>query len=258
MIMLFFRLRLLFTNAVLALAAVLPVAAQQTSESEAELVKRIKAQPQNGFFGINLSFTRPQGDFRRALEGVGKTGPVLGFAIEGGYHFDPAPVAAGLSVDVLFNGSKEKTFNYYGSYGRTFRDTVNASNTMFPILVFFRFQPDVVRIFEPYAEVLAGITVLTASNTFKTNFGSNSTNSEVSAAWNYGFGAGLNIRLVDFIELPNVNRSLHLAVNARYIPGGTVNYMVANYDDVQDRVIMNEIRSKTDMFYFRAGVIWRF
>lgn len=256
--MLFFRLRLLLASTVLAFIAILPLAAQQADESEAELVKYIKAQPQNGFFGIDFSFTRPQGDFRRALDEVGKTGPVLGFALEGGYHFDPTPVAAGLSVDILFNGSEEKYFNYTGGHGRIYRDTVSASNTMVPIIAFFRFQPDVARVFEPYAEALAGITILTASSDFRTNFGSNSTNTEVSAAWNYGFGAGVNVRLVDFIELPNVNRSLSLAMNARYIIGGTVNYMVANYDDVQERVVMTDIRSKTDMFYFRAGVVWRF
>lgn len=261
--MLFFRLLLLIMCVALTATAILSsaaqqTAAQQTDDTEIELIKRIKAQPQNGFFGIDFSFTRPQGDFRRALDEVGKTSPVLGFALEGGYHFDPLPISVGLSADFLFNGNDEKYFNYASLNGRLFRDTIKASNTMYPIFAFFRFQPDVERIFEPYAEGLAGITVLTASNEFNTNFGSNSKNSEVSAAWGYGFGAGLNIRLVDFIELPNVNRSLLLSMNARYIMGGTVNYMIASYDDVQDRVIMNEIRSRTDMFCFRAGVTWRF
>lgn len=245
--------------AIAAMAAFVSTAvAQQASEPTPELINRIKSQPQNGFFGINFSFTRPQNDFRRTLDSIGKTGPILGFSLEGGYHFDPAPISAGLNIDFLFNGRDEKTFNYTTPPNRQFHDTLTASNTMIPINIFFRFQPNVARIFEPYVEAVAGMTILSGSSEFRTNFGSNSDNSKTSVAWNYGFGAGLNIRLVDFIELPNVNRSMFLNINARYIIGSEVNYAVAKYDETLQQISLSDIRSKTDMFYFRAGLMFRF
>lgn len=105
--------------------------------------------------------------------------------------FDPAPLSADSNVDFLFNGRDEKTFNYPGPFNRQFRDTVIASNTMVPINIFFRLQPSIASVFEPYVEAVAGMTILSGSSEFRTNFGSNSDNSKTSVAWNYGFGAGL-------------------------------------------------------------------
>lgn len=246
--------------AALAVAAITTAASAQQAGDEPtpELIRRIKEQPQNGFFGIHFSFTRPQDDFRRTLDSIGKTGPILGFALEGGYHFDPAPMSAGMNIEFLFNGRDEKTFNYLGPFNRQFRDTLIASNTMIPINAFFRFQPAIARIVEPYIEAVAGFTIMTASSDFRTNFGDNTDDSETSVAWNYGFGAGINVRLVDFIELPNVNRSMFLTMNARYLIGSELNYAVARYDDATQRVTMTAIRSATDMFYFRAGLEFRF
>lgn len=63
---------------------------------------------------------------------------------------------------------------------------------------------------------------------------------------------------MDFIELPNVNRSMFLSVNARYLVGSEVNYTVAKYDEASQQITMTDIRSSTDMFYFRAGLMFRF
>ncbi len=237
----------------------IPIFAQQPEDPTPEMIQRIKSQSQNIYFGINFSFTRPQSDFRRTLDSIGKSGPILGFAIEGGYHFDPIPLAVGMNVDVLFNGHDEKRFRSYNNmYGFYAYDTLSATNNLVPINFFLRFQPNILRYMEPYAEVIGGATILSASNELRRTWYPEQSNTKVSLAWNYGFGFGLNIRLVDYITLPNEIRSTFLSFNARYILGTSVKYSVASYDTAQQQVQMTDISSATDLFFFHAGLTFRF
>lgn len=233
---------------------------QRNYDYDQELEEELKKMPLNGFFGITFTNSVPQGEF---FDNIPKSGQ--GLSIFGGYHFDPMPFAIGLEADIIFNGSTEskQQWQWQDPFGKwhTEYDTASTQNMIIPINVFARVSPNIANILFPYAEGFVGMSILNTSYTFKTSYNVNNndyddTDNETSVAFSYGGGAGLMIKIADFVQPPNSNVQLLFDIKMRYLKGEEVEY--TEWKLVNDQFTEKKFKSETDMVLFLAGITFRF
>jgi hypothetical protein len=224
----------------------------QKNSAEQMTVENLKKQPLNGFFGLTFTNAVPQGDFQTNLN---KTG--LGLSIFGGYNADPIPLSVGMNADVLFFGGDTKYFTYQrpgGWKGGT--DTVETQSMVIPVTVFARLQPKA-GIFSPYLEAFAGVNFLSTSADFTPYIGEKDSKSKFNASWTYGLGAGLSVKLVEFINLPSSHSTLNADFRMKYAWGSEADYYKVKIG-ANSEPIFTSFRSKTDMIITSVGISFSF
>lgn len=229
----------------------------QTQEQQ-EAAEKLKKKPLNGFFGLTFANAVPQGDLQSNLQ---KTG--LGLSLIGGYYADPIPVAFGLQGDILFFGGDTKYIQDRTAAGwLRGTDTVETQSMIVPITVFVRLQPNTGIIF-PYIEGFAGVNLFSTSATYNSylmrNDGTQVTDdkSKFSASFAYGLGAGISVKLVDFIQLPNQRTSLNLDIKMRYAFGTNADYYKVKLNN-NTTPEFTSFKSETDMIITNVGVSFCF
>lgn len=235
---------------------------QLSQDEQAIAIERLKSKPLNGFFGLSFTNAVPQNEYFDNFKRSGQ-----GFSLYGGYHMDPLPFVFGLESDFLFFGSEERHDNYTypdrnGNY-HSYYDTTKTQNMVIPINVFARVMPTILRTISPYVEGFAGFTYMSLSTdynsydfTIRDNYTKNQSQSDFS--WHYGVGAGIMIKLVDFIQIPNSISNLNLDVKLRYLYGGDSKYWKAKFNEQTLQMNPQEFQSKTDMLLLMFGVTFRF
>ena len=222
------------------------------TNEEQQIVEKLKNKPLNGFFGLTFTNSVPQGEFFDSLKNSAQ-----GFSLFGGYDLDPIPVAFGLEVDFLFFGGEERIFKYGPGNWAIYRDTVTTQSSMIPLNVFAKLQPNVGNIVYPYVEAIAGINFLSVSADYKSHFGDRDEKDRFSVAFNYGFGAGLMVKLVDFVTMPNSYSQLLFDVKMRYLKGTRAEYATVTIKD-DSSAEFDDFETNTDMVLFLAGITFRF
>jgi hypothetical protein len=223
------------------------------NDNEATRIEYLKNMPLHGFFGISFSNSVPQKEYMNNLQ---TSGP--GFGLYGGYRFEPVPVTLGGTFDMLFFGSDTKYYEHYLNNGWVYaRDTLSTTNWSMPFTAFVRFEPNIKNLFYPYLEAFAGFTLMDANASYKAFTGTESTQDEFSANFNYGVGAGAMIKLVDFVMLPNQVTRMLLDVRFKYLLGTEANYFDISVNN-DGSVNFKKFRSKTNQILCNIGIVFHF
>lgn len=160
-----------------------------------------------------------------------------------------------MNVDFLFFGGDEKTLPRT-ILGLRVNDTLETSTTMVPILFHTRFQPQITHFLFPYIEVSGGASIYSSNSELRPYGNSRISNSETDIIWMYGIGAGLQFRLVDFVELPSSHSALLLDIYARYLFGEQQSLSKAKIIDDKSEFVSSSV--KTDILSIGIGVSWMF
>lgn len=249
-----FRLNIIMiTGFLLVLFAVQnTIADDKLNDEEQRIVEKLKNKPLNGFFGFSFTNAVPQGEFFDSLKNSAQ-----GFSVYGGYDMDPVPVVFGGELDFLFFGGDTRIFKYGPSNWSVYRDTVTTSSTMIPLNVFMKLQPNIGNFVYPYVEAVAGVNFMTVSAEYKSYYGDKDSKNRFSLAFNYGFGAGLMVKLVDFIQLPNSFSQMCLDIKMRYLKGSKADYATVKIKD-DTSAEFTDFNTQTDMVLFLFGLTFRF
>ena len=229
----------------------------EIKESESQAEKDIQAareliqKPLHGYGSILFINGNPQDGYFQELLGNN----AYGFSIKGGYYFNPVPITLGLNVDVLFYGGEQEMLPRT-VLGIKVNDTLETSTTMVPILFHTRFQPQMTHFLFPYIELTGGANVYTSTAEIKPYGNPHVSNSQTELFWNYGIGTGLQIRLVDFVELPSTHTALLLDIYARYLFGEEKSLPKANIEDSKTTFVSKLVH--TDILSVGIGVTWMF
>lgn len=221
----------------------------------------IKQQALSGQFEIHYHQAISQGELRSAFDTLGAPAVSYGLGVEGGYYFDPIPLAVGAELGVLFNGADSKTLGNSSVLGTKYE--ISSSNTQVPILAHVRFQPNIESWFFPYAELVGGFTIYSSSVTLKvirSGDTTTSTRGDGDACWNYGIGAGFAIKVSDVITLPNTLQRTLFDIRIRYLVGTQTNVRYAQLidgNDPPDSIESREV-AKPEVVTFRVGFIFQF
>lgn len=232
-----------------------PVFGQQgnlDSKISDEALAQLKQKPLPGFFGITFTNAVPQGEF---MSNLFKTG--LGFSVYGGYNAAPLPLAVGLEGDFLFFGGDTRYYDQRNDRGWIIgHDTVDTQSMIIPIVAFARIQPNTGFIF-PFIEAFAGVNLFSTTANYKPYWGEEDSKDKFSASFTYGLGAGVSIKLVDFITLPNQRTTLNIDFKMKYAFGTNAEYSkVRILDDSTPEFKTYE--SETDMILTTIGVSFNF
>lgn len=255
----FLRSLAVVSSTLLAAAIAAPSAMAQLSNRQQP---EVQYEPQNVMVGFSFTTLNPQGPFRDTLQAIGTPNVGYGFTLNAMWSPDDLPIALGAGADFIFMGSNERRFRTQISPGRIAFDTVSTQTTFIPISIFARIQPNIARWVYPYAEVQAGINVMTSSTDLRSNIMINTgsqTQSESfsSAPLFYGFGAGVAVKFLDIIDGTN-RTSVLLDLGLRYNYGANANYtVVTGFDGSGNRQTVSA-SSPTDQVTFRAGLSVRF
>lgn len=221
------------------------------TDKDIQAAKDLIKQPLAGYAGLSFTTGNPQhGSFQEFSENNS-----FGFGLKGGYYFNPIPLTVGMNVDFLFFGGDEKTLPRT-ILGLRVNDTLETSTTMVPILFHTRFQPQITHFLFPYIEVSGGASIYSSNSELRPYGNSRISNSETDIIWMYGIGAGLQFRLVDFVELPSSHSALLLDIYARYLLGEQQSLSKAKIIDDKSEFVSSSV--KTDILSIGIGVSWMF
>lgn len=221
----------------------------------------IKQQALNGQFEIYYHQAISQGELRSVYERLESPAVGYGVGAEGGYYFDPIPLAVGVELGLLFNGADSKTLGGSNLFSTTYE--ISSSNIQVPILTHVRFQPNIDSWLFPYAEAVGGFTIYSSTVTLKTiRLGDTTSTSEGDGdvCWNYGIGAGLALKVSDIITLPNTLQRTLFDIRIRYLMGTATTIRNARLDEGNGlgySIVPEEV-SKPEVVTFRIGLIFQF
>ena len=233
---------------------------QSTENFDNQMIEGLKKKPLPFFFGLSYANAVPQNEFMDEMPKVG-----MGFSINGGWYADPIPVAVGAEFSFLFNGSTDSYYEWYWTDPMNHRwyekDTASTQNLMMPFNVFVRLQPNIANIFMPYVEGIVGLNIWNTSYSYKTSYNYNNkdydkTDNKTSVAFNYGFGVGFLVKLVDFVQLPATNVALCFDARMRYLKGSEIEY--SEWKIENDEVKEYTHKSTTDIILTQIGFTVRF
>lgn len=228
--------------------------AQENNDNFNNDVQMLKQMPLKGMFGLSFTNSVPQNEF---YDNIKRSGP--GLSLYGAYNFAPVPISVGLQGDFFFYGSDEKTFAYRNPGGWIERrDTVSYNNFVIPITAFVQFRPNVAEYLYPYFELFGGFNMISASSDYSSSLGTEDSKTEFTASWNYGVGAGMMIKLVDFVTLPSFYSRMLLDVKARYMRGTEAKYYMVKQINNDTSPEFRKGNSKTDMATFQVGIVFEF
>lgn len=231
-------------------------ATKQTDTDQA-MIDRIKQNSLPAQFGLYYSQSIPQSSLRAAYDSLGGPNVGYGFALNGGYNFDPIPLVVGGEFAMHFFGTRERTF---GS-SSLFSDRVELSTQNFtiPILAFARLQGNIATWVYPYVEVVGGATiyssVLTAKKYKDGEEIPSETESEGGANLTYGVGAGFAVKIADVITLPNSLQRTLIDVRMRYLWGTSVEVPLVEPTANQSFVIRNVSVDAPEQIVFQLGIM---
>lgn len=213
---------------------------------------------QNWEASVGFGLASPQGEFRSSL---GQNG----YGIVGDIGYAPAvnPYFIGLSVGYLVYGSESRKEPFSTTIPDVTVD-VNTTNALVIAQLLLKFQPNR-GVLRPYMQGALGVnylfttTQITSENTIAFEEVASSTN-ESDAAFAYGGGAGLLIRLSGPAGEGEESPSEFLIdLGARYMVGGEADYLKeGSIRRVNGRVVYDTQRSATDLLLFQVGVAFRF
>lgn len=225
-----------------------------------ETIRIIKQQPLHGQWEFFYHQAVSQGELRDAFNKLEAPATGYGFGVEGGYYFDPIPLAVGGELGVYFNGADSKSLRA-NDFCNT-RINVSASNTQIPILFHARFQPNIESWLFPYVEGVGGFTIYSSSVTTEEICRGDTIVDRVgegSVVWNYGVGAGVAIKISDVITLPNDLQRTLIDVRFRYLWGTSTGIPNAVLDGGNSRgfSIVEEPVETPRVVTFRVGFIFQ-
>lgn len=241
------------------------------AEGDAQLVSTLKLKPKNGLFYMSMGSGNPQKEFQ---SNIGTGG--FAFIMGGGYSFEPilpkrytdfnASLVLGMDLGYVTLDRNRRPAIYYQRY-----DDYVYSNTVVPIDLFARLQFNVAQWVFPYAEITGGMNIYSATTDGEyreivRRDGQNVTETRTdeiysnrSVFWKYGIGAGMMIKLVENITLPNKASSILLDIKARYNYGLPSDYQkVINVDQTGTTMYESYENAGTDMLFVQAGIAFRF
>jgi opacity protein-like surface antigen len=218
-------------------------------------IERLRQQPLNWFGSLHFAYSRPRGNFARFLDSI-NNGWGLGFGFNGGFKLSDAPVAIGATVDVLFFGSQERTYQtpfVIGGIPRTVYDTVNTTIMFVPITVIARIAPDIGWV-QPYVEAGAGLTVISSDYTLKSNVAGEQSSSRSHVPFQYSVGAGLNVKVAEVFNIPVSRQAYYVNFGIRYVYGDWSDYTFWKLSDDNSRTItLVTGASRTDLYIITLG-----
>jgi hypothetical protein len=143
---------------------------------------------------LGLAAARPLGHFQDTYPGGGAYGATFGFLAKPGAP--TLPFEVGLEVNYLVDGiSKNKVHNLTPSY------TIKTTHSYIPLHAVIRLKPQRTFRVTPYADGLAGITILNSRSKIKQSFFSSAREEEATildkfnaTVFSYGLAAGLYIK----------------------------------------------------------------
>lgn len=223
------------------------------------IIDVIKRKPLNWFAGISFSHSNPQGAFRDSLSKIGVNPPGLGFGLHAGYYFDPVPVSIVLNADYLIYSFDRK--RYGGRFDTTEYET--QSNAI-PFNIAVRLQPNFESWIFPYAEAILGGSMFNSSYERRTYNGQrdydvSSTQRQVSWEFQYGAGAGVMVKIIDIVDLPNALERVLIDVRMRYLSSSSIS--VTSYQMVgtgSSYRAVNTTVSNPASVLFTAGIVAMF
>lgn len=224
---------------------------ENETEKDIRAAKELIEKPLHGYGSILFINGNPQDGYFQGLLGNN----AHGFSIKGGYYFNPVPITLGLNVDVLFYGGDRQMLPRT-VLGLKVNDTLETSTTMVPILFHTRLQPQITHYLFPYVELTAGANIYSSSFELKPYGNPHVSMSHTELVWNYGIGTGLQIRLVDFVELPSTHTALLLDIYARYLYGEEKYLSKANIEDASTKFDWAIVHA--DILSVGIGVTWMF
>ncbi len=224
------------------------------------LIDQLKEKPLGWQFGAHFMVSNPQDSFRRAIEFLQSPGTGYGFSVQLGYYLDPVPVAFGGEFSLnFFGGNSRRYIVPQGPFYDTLR--YETLNTHMPVNMHVRLQPNLYTWVYPYAEVVGGFTVVGSTlDITRTNGPTENTDTrtESSLSWQYGFGAGAMVKILDFITLPSSHQRVLLDVRFRFLRGTDVNVPVIKLNDDQSFVINSQTVPSPDVVHCNVGLVIQF
>lgn len=226
-----------------------------------ETIRIIKQQALHGQWNFFYQQAVSQGELREAFRKLEAPETGYGFGVEGGYYFDPIPLAIGGELGVYFNGEDGKALRA-NDFCNT-RINVSASNMQIPILLHVRFQPNIESWLFPYVEGVSGLTIYSSTVTTEEICRGDTIVDRVGrlpVVWSYGLGAGLAIKIADMITLPNELRRTLIDIRFRYLWGTSTGIPNAVLDGGNGRgfSIIEEPVESPRVVTFRVGFIFQF
>lgn len=218
---------------------------QEYTDEEIQIMKQeLLQKPLNGYIGLSFTNMVPQNEFMDNLKRTGQ-----GFSVWGGYHFDPIPIATGIQLDFIFNGSEEIVF-------RIFDDTLSSQSMIIPINLFFRMQPEVLGFLSPYLDIYAGMNLFSYSVSYTKEDEYFEQPDYLTLSWNWGLGIGTMLKLGDFFSYPYKRTSMYFDMRFRYLRGNNTKYFTGRVEGATLKI--QEFESNTNMVLFHAGFTVRF
>ena len=81
---------------------------------------------------------------------------------------------------------------------------------------------------------------------------------ETDGSFYYGIGLGTQIKLTDFITLPNSISRMLLDVKFRYLMTGENDYYTVQLDENTQQPIFTKTNSNNNQVLFTIGIVWHF
>ncbi len=213
-----------------------------------------------GNVGINFNVLSPQGEFRKNVDRNG-----YGFSLEGFYKPLPIPIKFGLHFGYSQYGKDERR-EYFSPDIPEVNVEVETTNNILLFLAAARLQKEIGWL-SPFCEGLVGLQYLfTESSVNDTGYNAETpiatTKNFDDTAGCYGAGAGFMITLYSFENTTSkrpIDGKLKLDFNVRYIRGGKAEYLKKGSITRDNGKLIYDIqKSKTDMLYFQAGLVFSF
>lgn len=206
--------------------------------------------------GIQFRTGFPQGEFSRNVKNTG-----LGLGGFFGLQVPDSPVMFGADLGFMIYGLETRKEPFSSTIPDVTVD-VETSNNIATGHLFLRLQsPE--RSIRPYFDALFGFNYLFTRTSIKDEWDesrdiASSTNFD-DITLSYGFGGGLQIRVFNDPFKENKLSSVFIDLGVRYMTGGEGEYLKkGSIEIVNQDVMMDVIKSKTDLLSFQMGVALAF
>jgi hypothetical protein len=220
----------------------------------------VTSQAQELQLGLDLDVGIPQRDFSDQL---GRAG--VGLGISGGYQFPNTPVMLGLDFGFM-NFGKDVREEPLSTTIPDLRVVVENRYNLVSGNLLFRLIPQP-QAFRPYVEGLFGFnyffteTAIMERGSFSGEDKLRDTNFE-DVALSYGFGAGFQLRVYQD-KVPDREETspaaVYLTLASRYMLGHEAEYLRQGSIQIENGNVFYDVsRSKTDLLYFKFGVVISF
>ena len=211
-------------------------------------VQLLKKKPLDWCLGFHFANSVPQKEFYSNLGNAG-----LGFMINGSGWLKNTPLAIGGVLGFVMFSYDEHYYNYRDGWLYDEEDVLTTSMTEIPLALTLRFQPST-NWLRPYFEGIAGGNFIITSADYESYSGyDDSSEGKFSATWFYGFGAGIDFRILNYAASNGGRATLNLTFAINYYNGSNVKYYTVDaYNDMT--VSFHPYKSKTDQIVTLVGV----